>query len=265
MLISTSSCSTQKTFDSYYSKFYNGWSAADIDARPKIVKLTKTVFMSTTETSNIEWRKYIKWNQQLYGNTSMEYYSSLPDTTVWKSKPLQAYYLRHGAYNYYPVVGVSYEQVLSYCRWKTSELNTLYTKKEYEKYGLKNSYYPTKVICRLPTAEEWYTMARSKKSETNSVKVEQQRKRSIRDLRHYGNSLKENSDVPGHVYSFKSNAIGVYNIASNVSEMSQKLGLALGENWLDNKTKHISTEERKEYIKPEQWLGFRVVVELIEE
>ena len=47
---------------------------------------------------------------------------------VWRDKlaynePLVNQYLRHPAYKYYPVVGVSWSQATDYCKWRTDRVN----------------------------------------------------------------------------------------------------------------------------------------------
>ena len=56
------------------------------------------------------------------------YYNALPDTLVWRSplsynEPYVQNYLRHPAYQDYPVVGVSWDQVQDYCQWRTDRVN----------------------------------------------------------------------------------------------------------------------------------------------
>ncbi len=53
---------------------------------------------------------------------------ALPDTSVWRSKlaynePYVDYYLRHPAYNEYPVVGVNWLQANDYCAWRSDRVN----------------------------------------------------------------------------------------------------------------------------------------------
>ena len=54
--------------------------------------------------------------------------AALPDTLVWRSElaynePLVEYYFRHPAYNYYPVVGVSWKQANDFCLWRSDRVN----------------------------------------------------------------------------------------------------------------------------------------------
>ncbi len=108
--------------------------------RPRAVTVT-SFWMDQTEVTNIDYREYTDWMKLVFtgdetgqGAPSREsdyyvfYDRSLPDTTVWRSKygynePMVENYFRHPAYNNYPVVGVSWEQAMAYCEWRTDRVN----------------------------------------------------------------------------------------------------------------------------------------------
>ena len=56
------------------------------------------------------------------------YYNALPDTLVWRrplsyNEPYVENYLRHPAFQDYPVVGVTWDQAQDYCSWRTDRMN----------------------------------------------------------------------------------------------------------------------------------------------
>jgi gliding motility-associated lipoprotein GldJ len=87
-------------------------------------------YMDESEVTNVDYREYLYYLRRVY---DYDYYpeiykSALPDTLVWRD-PLaynEVYvesYLRHPAYNFYPVVGVSWVQAMKYCAWRTDRVN----------------------------------------------------------------------------------------------------------------------------------------------
>ena len=103
-----------------------------ITAPHNSVRRTLTVspfYMDKYEVTNIGWREYVDWMKFVFGNHKAELVeSSLPDTTVWRSdlaynEPYVDNYFRHPAYSFYPVVGVSWDQAMAYCQWRTDRVN----------------------------------------------------------------------------------------------------------------------------------------------
>ena len=82
-----------------------------------------------------------------------------PNLNVWVTEFPYAYndpvvrnYLTNSEFSQYPIVGVTWEQAIRYCRWKTKKVNALLSKTAYE------------VDIRLPSENEWEMAALAIKS-----------------------------------------------------------------------------------------------------
>ena len=86
-------------------------------------------YMDETEVANVHYREYLYWVRRVYELDYPEVYKkALPDTLVWRSKlafnePYVEMYFRHPAYQWYPVVGVSWKQANDFCAWRTDRVN----------------------------------------------------------------------------------------------------------------------------------------------
>jgi gliding motility-associated lipoprotein GldJ len=85
-------------------------------------------YMDETEVANQDWLDYLHWISVTYPQDGELYYNALPDTLVWRNplsynEPYVDNYLRHPAFQDYPVVGVSWDQVQDYCVWRTDRVN----------------------------------------------------------------------------------------------------------------------------------------------
>lgn len=100
---------------------------------PKKVTVS-SFYMDETEVRNVDYLEYLYWIERMYGSNYDNgsypevYWNALPDTNVWRDKlsfnePLVENYLRHPAYNKYPVVGVNWSQAIDYCAWRTDRVN----------------------------------------------------------------------------------------------------------------------------------------------
>ena len=101
----------------------------DWNNQPRRVTVS-SFYLDENEVTNADYREYLYWLRRVY---DYDYYpqiyqSALPDTLVWRDKMglndmYVENYLRHPAYNFYPVVGVNWEQSMRFCQWRTDRVN----------------------------------------------------------------------------------------------------------------------------------------------
>ena len=218
------------------------------------VERTVTVqsfYLDQTEIANIHWLEYLFYIQR--DSSEAFYLSALPDTTVWEKElayntPYVSNYLRYPGFRYYPVVGVSWNQAVDYCRWRTEAVNK---QKAIEYYGedyidgdippVESGVYLPEF--RLPTEAEWEYAAYGqvgnqfldenqtqrrlypwdgrtiRSSKSGSVgKFQANFKRGRGDYAGIAGALNDAGFVTTSIYEYAPNDFGLYNMAGNVNE-----------------------------------------------
>lgn len=88
-------------------------------------------YMDEYEISNVNWREYTNWMQLVFGKVAPRLVDKAkPNAEVWRealayNEPYLENYFVHPAYNDYPIVGVTWEQAMDYCAWRTDRVNEL--------------------------------------------------------------------------------------------------------------------------------------------
>lgn len=100
----------------------------DWDNIPRRVTVS-SYYLDETEIANKHWLEYVYWLGRVFGTDYPEVQrKALPDTLVWRDRlaynePYVELYLRHPAYQDYPVVGVNWLQCSDFCSWRTDRVN----------------------------------------------------------------------------------------------------------------------------------------------
>ena len=87
--------------------------------------------MDEYEIRNVDWREYTNWMKAVFGKTAPRLVQTAqPDFTVWRdelayNEPYLENYFTHPAFDQYPVVGVTWEQAMNYCQWRTDRVNEM--------------------------------------------------------------------------------------------------------------------------------------------
>ncbi len=139
-----------------------------------------------------------------------------PDTLVWArdfqhafNDPLIRKYFSHPGYAEYPVVGVSWDQAVAFCAWRTAFYNS-HSTEEVQDY-------------RLPTEAEWEFAARGGKKMTtypwgNSYARSAEGCFFANFKPYRGSYGDDGGKTTLPVGSFRPNDFGLYDMAGNVSE-----------------------------------------------
>jgi formylglycine-generating enzyme required for sulfatase activity len=276
---------------------------------PGTIWLRDNLFMDITEINNLDYIEFLYWLERKDYDL---YQKMLPDTLVRRHKlvycePYVEYYLRHPAYRNYPVIGVSYEQAVEFCKWRSDRVNEyLYVKKHigYKHWNPDSTYQcPEIVRYRLPTKEEWeyaaaagldyknFPLGYEQLVDENKIPVSLTGEYSPMTIsliesekfKYSRNHVSQDaSDETVQADWGKRNSYGIYNLTGNVSEiiadtlikgLNYKTDLS-GKEFRLQKEGYVIVDSTANpydykytfhYQKPEEWLGFRCVCEVLKE
>jgi gliding motility-associated lipoprotein GldJ len=104
------------------------------DTRYKWDNVAHTVTVSSfyideCEVNNRQYREFVYWMNRAYGEEYAEKVRAIyPDTAAWRDKlawreSFVEHYFQSPSYDEYPVVGVSWDQAMKFCTWRTDRLN----------------------------------------------------------------------------------------------------------------------------------------------
>jgi formylglycine-generating enzyme required for sulfatase activity len=151
-----------------------------------------------------------------------------------------------------PIVGISFAQAKAFCEWRESVVN---------KYKL------IKVSITLPAIEVYEKVIENRDSVNpkgcymqNSFNchcfepVKPKGAAAIKNLKSQGKSLTRAD-------SYWPSALGLYGLQGNAAEMTATEGIAMGGSFRDYAIQSFK-ENKQNYSKPGDWLGFRCLVTL---
>jgi len=277
--VSTEKNRQRKTFDSL------GRGKFKVIQPPACVHLTKNLFIDEAEITNIDYQEFLFY---LKRDSAEEIFNkALPQLKIYDFN--EADYFTSQQYRFFPIVGLTHDQAIDYCKWRSYFVTNLYRTKYKKNVNFK---------FRLPIESEWELAAsngldnakyeygvegqhiisyrinekasgflldkiQTKKSGEevskdilNSVIIKDLPFNLKRDLPYF---LK--FGTPYYTYSFYRNDYGIYNMIGNVAEMTYERGIAKGGSFKDNLSDSKITDKRY-YDSPADDIGFRCICEV---
>lgn len=204
---------------------------------PGTMAIGENLFADKTEISNLDWKEYLNWLKGNFGQSSDEYQKALPNKEAWADQDEMDLYLNHPEYDLYPAVGISYEQALAYCQWRSKVVNEIIwisNNSQKHQAGELPESFPKVFEYRLPTKEEW-----------NNLLQFQAKKTCINE-----GALDQNHAIVHPKKNY------IVDLGGNVSEMIAEKGLAMGGNWKIGKSINEVS-----YQNPSSVIGFRCIAE----
>lgn len=241
-------------------------SAARIPYIKDYVRFNDNLYAQCHEVTNKEYREFLM--DLKTNNQTDKYNKCLYDSIQWVRKftgsytePFQISYHSHPAYDNYPIVNITPGAAKSYCEWLTAKYNSE-VKRKYKK-----------VTFRLPDENEWKKLA-SPQAENNlpwkgNSNLSEDGKTYCSNIKVKDPKTNEDNYVVDGgltaliVSHYKPNDLGIYDVIGNVCEMTQE-GKQKGGSW-DNYLEECKVDKTQNFSLPDPRVGFRVVMEIIEE
>jgi formylglycine-generating enzyme required for sulfatase activity len=247
-------------------------SAKDLEKRMK--RISEKYYAGETEVTNEQYEQFL---QDLVKNKAF----GLLDTcktqkTDWRSlvpeavrQLSDAVLFEHGHPDgpENPVQNIRHDAAMAYCAWLTKVYNQDTGKKKFKK-----------VQFRLPTAKEWETLARAGRGESTPYPwggyyfrnskgcylLNMNATEPCKDCPGKSNGSNDGGFLSVKVATYYPNDFGLYNMSGNVAEMVAESGVSKGGSWADASIE-LQIKSEKKYTQPAPWLGFRVVMDVLEE
>lgn len=98
-----------------------------------MVLVGDSLFMDETEVSNLHWLEYLHFLRK--DSSDAFYQSQQPDSMLLTNYLLAhedtaygfgRYYFRYPGFRYFPLIGITYQQAVNYCRWRSAKVRAGY-------------------------------------------------------------------------------------------------------------------------------------------
>ena len=115
-----------------------------VKLKPSKIGVKHATYIDESVLDVMAWLEYLHWIAREYGGESAQYKACLPDELVcFQVYPDGNFYTggMHVWYSDMPIVGITHEQAIAYCAWRTDRVNEMLKhQKNKKKYGYTVTY-----------------------------------------------------------------------------------------------------------------------------
>lgn len=236
----------------------------------------QSFYMLNHEVTNKDYQSFLKWLDE--NGTMEEKEAAAIRVDNWKDEFSSSYtklaesYHIHPDYSDYPVVNITHEGALLYCKWLENKINDqlkegnvkvrLPYHVEFIRAGAGDS---------LESAYAWRDLFMRKTNgqfRANFVYIPQSEITMnengdlvVKEIG-FGSGTIGESDVTAPSKSYEAYSYGFHNLNGNVAEMISEPGIAVGGSWVDYGY-DIRLDSKKPYNKSSTTVGFRPVFTVV--
>jgi len=247
----------------------------------KLAKITDSLYCSMFETTNEEYKLFMS---DIAENHPDIYTKCLVDSAQWNTvmsygEPMIIHYHSHPGFGKHPLVNISFDAALEYCKWLTVKYNES-SKKKFKKVefvlpserewvfaaqgGKANYRYPLgNNSLRRKTGEYLYNFKRFSETFVVSDSLGNPVFNEVEAGQYYSSLYRDMVFYTANVRSFWPNSFNLFNMSGNVAEMINVNGQAMGGSW-NSFGGEITTTSKKKYDEPSPEVGFRIFMKIIE-
>ena len=229
------------------------------------------------EVTNRDYKEFLR--DLMMNGEKEKLHIAQVDSAKWNmltgsNEPYAKYYHSHEAYKEYPVVNISHEGAMLYCKW----LGEQYDKK----HGTKGRF-----LFRLMEKAEYIRACRGESDATYSwgthalhnskgqpmcnftrlsaEHIHRNTEKKTYEIRvdKIASSMITGVDVLAPSKSYWPNSFKIYNLNGNAAEMIAQKGIAMGGSWQEPGY-DVRVESERSYDGPNPLTGFRVVITSVE-
>lgn len=231
---------------------------------PNTLPINSRICIGVTETPAYMYKDFLAWVGKNKGMNSSDFKTAQPDYSKWRdvfpklsAQKIQERFLDTDQLALMPIIGITREQAMAYCEWKTETFKAQLAEMNKE----ERAQFPEEFEFRLPTANEWGRMRFLIQDKAMKKQIKKLAAANSKAFKLSRSKLLQDKKIT-NIYANMDEKLGFYNLFNNVSELTSTTGESVGGSW-NKPNEEDNFKKIFAYSEAEAWLGFRIIFEII--